>query len=96
MINPSYWLALPWETRLKLADAFEMKKLTGTIVEDNRVVEDGYTKALYPTFTIERMQEFTGLKSKDVYELFQACVDKVEGKQPEPTEEEPVKKTRKK
>lgn len=97
MINPAYWLALSWETRYKLAEAFGMKKVSGTVVEDNRVVEDGYCKVLYPTFTVERMQDFTGSKSKDVYELFQLCVDKVEDKVQEPqTEGEPVKKSKKK
>ncbi len=78
MVNYFYWLEKPWETRLKLAEAFELKRVAGTVVENGRVVSDGFSQEeIYKALTIEKMQEFTGSDETNPVKLFDLCVEKV-------------------
>ncbi len=77
MLSRAIWLGLPVETRMKIATIFNMKKTTGTEVFGTRVVCDGYTEESFQVITIEKLQEVTGKKSTDFYELFNLLVNQI-------------------
>lgn len=82
------WLKLPYETRLKLAEIFELSKSKGSHVEqmgsESIVRSDGHTHEDLAVITLEKMYAFLGLAydptntETDFPTLFHAVVAKVE------------------
>ena len=79
MLNYHYWINLKADVREKVAQALNMPKSGGVEIVNNQLVSDGHTaKDLYATITVENLQKHTGLKSKDIYELFEEFVKQIE------------------
>jgi len=78
MLSQSYWLQLSQETRQKVAQALNINRSGGSIVEGNRVVSDGYTPDDLYEVKIEKLQQFTGSDSTDFYKLFDLAVKMIE------------------
>jgi len=77
MISQAYWLGLSKETRLKLAELFDLSRSTFTHVEGNTVVSDGYSLRDLAGITKEKMQEYTGETHDDFYKLLEATIEKL-------------------
>ncbi len=72
------WSSLPIVTRIKLADAFGIKKTGPTHVSDNHVQSDGYRIADVETaLSVEALQEFTNSRSPDQSELWALTLQKI-------------------
>ncbi len=70
------------ETRIQLRDIFHIPKSQGSWVENNVVRSDGHTHTDLEAITVEKMQAYLGsgfTSETDFVELFNACVEKVEG-----------------
>ena len=80
MISKLYWLSLKPETRKNLAVFLEIPKTSGVIVEDGRVMGDGYTDDDLATVTLVKLQEYMGSTETDFLKLFQLLIDRLEGK----------------
>ncbi len=87
------WLSLPRETRAKLVVLFNIPRSGENIVRtasvspqgniQGEVTSDGHSaKDLY-AITIEKMQEYTGIISPDFYFLFDATLNRLDGKEVE-------------
>lgn len=77
------WLSLTAEQRASLKVLFQIPRSSGTLVEDNRVVTDGYTHPDLAHITVEKMQDFTGkTKEEDFYKLFSLTLEKVDADRP--------------
>lgn len=99
------WLALPTETRHKLEKLFNMPK-TGEVVvnigaispEGNisgNATSDGHKAGDLYAISIEKMQEFTGSKSKDFYALFNETVSQLNGPVVPMPDERPIEMRKK-
>lgn len=85
LITPPIWLMAKPETRAALAKEFGLKRSgspVGTTVGGKyRVDSDGYTVDDLRRVNVHSMGKFLGEGATgDVFDLFQACVDKVEGR----------------
>lgn len=78
LLSQSVWLELPKPTRAKIAALFEFPEKgniqtmygpTGPVV-----ISDGYGYDALKLITMERMQELTGSKSDNFYQLFKKIV----------------------
>lgn len=83
-INTTQWLMVKKETREQIARDLNLSKRGGCIVEDGRVLSDGYTHDDLSGITVEKLQEATGIMGDDLFELFGFLVDKIENPK-EPT-----------
>ncbi|MGH7249349.1 MAG: hypothetical protein ACREGC_00060 [Minisyncoccia bacterium] len=85
------WLAIAMPTRLKLREIFNIPKSRGSLVEGNVVKSDGTTYEDLKHITIEKMQTYLGVNTKDFIKLFNSCVEKIEeqDKELEPKEPQP-------
>ena len=79
-MNPHDWLSLPIETRLKLKEAFSIKRSGGTHVAGGVVQTDGYTPKDLSVLNITTLKEYTGLESDNFVELFKATLIKLENR----------------
>lgn len=68
------WLKLPSEVRYRLTEIFEIPRSTGTVVEGNRVLTDGYTNEDLGEVTIEKMQVYLQSEETDFIKLFDAVL----------------------
>jgi hypothetical protein len=91
MFQYSHWMKLPIITRYKIAEAFGIEKKKSTHVANDQIVDDGfYIQDVESALTVESMRTFTGIESDNIEILWQAMVDKIEGKEvevPEPVQE---------
>lgn len=79
MLRYSKWLELPFATRVKLAEIFDLKRVGAVEVASNQVVKDGYSlKELEEKITTDTMQAyldtFDGGEDDDI--LFDLVVEK--------------------
>ena len=88
MLSRLKWLELPWDTRLKISQVFEIPKRGGTIVEGHRVVTDGFRDDDLALLTIERLQAYLHCDSTDFYALFDELAYKLNANYVEPIEAE--------
>lgn len=76
------WLALPIETRVKLAIMFGISKTGRTVVDyraDGAVVtQDGYTPDDLRALTVEKMQEKLMTEETDFYALVETVVENID------------------
>jgi hypothetical protein len=73
------WMALPKETKEKLAGVFHIPKRGTVHVSDGQIVEDGYMKEdLVQCLNLEAMQKYSKSKKADFIGLLTACVRRVE------------------
>jgi hypothetical protein len=82
MIAYQYWLGLDSATREKLANQFGVRASGGTEVMDGRVIRDRYSPQDVSLITCEKMCEFAGIKTKDIYEALEATINKLNDVQP--------------
>lgn len=81
MILYSRWIALPLPTRNKLAELFSIIKKGSTEVSSNIVKYDGYIiEDIEKALTKEAMEKFLGFTFNTPELLWEAMVNKVEGK----------------
>lgn len=79
----SRWMALPLTTKALLAKEFGFAKTGPTHVADNRVVADGYkVDDVENAMDIEAIRRYVGESIADYDALWQAMIDKVEGRTP--------------
>lgn len=77
----SDWCQLPLVTRIKIADAFGIKKTSATHVANNYVQSDGYAvKDIEKALNIPTLQAFLETEEKEPRVLWTMLVDKIEGK----------------
>lgn len=77
----SKWLALPLPLRMKLAQEFGIAKTGSTHVQGSEILSDGFkVQDVENTLSIEALQVFTELKSKDVDVLWAATLEKADPK----------------
>lgn len=79
IIAYSVWLGIPKEERYKIAEAFNLSKTGAMEVMDGRIVSDYYSPTDVASLSVERMCEFAGIKTNDVYEAFTAVRNKLNG-----------------
>lgn len=80
-ISPMEWLRVIPETRLFLADHFNIKRSGSTQVEQRGeayVVSDGFTPTDLEGLTVEKMQEYLGSKESNVHVLFELLVNAIQ------------------
>lgn len=84
MMLYSRWCALSLPTRNKLAEAFGIVKKGSTEVSSNVVRHDGYlVEDIEKAMTSKAMEEFLGLTFPDAEILWNAVVDRIEGREVE-------------
>lgn len=82
-ISYSRWQQLPLHTRVLLSKQFGFTKIGPTHVSDNRIQSDGYKfEDVEKSMNIAAMQGYLSTDESDVHQLFDLCVDKVEGREP--------------
>lgn len=91
-ITTSQWLLLPFEVRQYLVTEFKIPRSSYTLVQDNKVMADGYTHDDLATITIEKMQHFTGSKETNFYTLFDQVFAVIEEKRQAKTQLELTRK----
>jgi hypothetical protein len=72
------WLELDRDMRTRFVEIFDIKKSGYTEVEDGRVVTDGHWGSDLMAITVEKMQEYTGLKDENFIDLINAVIIKIE------------------
>lgn len=86
-ISYAAWLSLPVKTRAKLAALFDLQKSGDSVVHVGAMIngnisaeqtQDGYTPKDLQVITLERLQEVTGKKSDNFYELFGKIVENID------------------
>lgn len=84
MILYSRWVALSLPTRNKIAEAFGITKKHSTQVDSNVVKHDGYViEDIEVALTKEAMEKFLGFTFPTPELLWEAVVNKVEGREVE-------------
>lgn len=81
------WLALSPDVRGELKKIFNIPRSSGTVLEDNRVVTDGYTHPDLANITIEKMQDYLKIghiPTDEFYGLFTQVLEKIEAEMPAP------------
>lgn len=82
LLSQSFWLALPIETRTKLALLFDMPEKGNVEVsygpEGPKVISDGYGYEHLKLITIERMNEILGTEYSDFYATFGVLIDNLD------------------
>ena len=94
MISQIRWLQESEPVRAKLTEQFNLVKSGGRTVENNKLVSDGISgEELYTKFSVKALQDFTGITSTDVYELFAVAVEIAKAEiEPKKKNEEPISK----
>lgn len=95
MIPYSKWIALPLQTRIKIAGELKLEKKGSTEVFNNEVIKDGYVmKEVEVALSLPSLQAYFSSIDTDVAFLFENLVRKVNGfpmsvkeKKPEPKPE---------
>lgn len=81
MLSISYWLDLPQETRSNIAKAMGISKSGGAVVENGRVMCDGFTQDDLDKITLGKLQTYLGSTDMNFYDLFERAIDKANGKE---------------
>lgn len=90
MFMYSSWMRLPLTTRALLATQFGFSKTGSTHVQDNVVVADGYRIGdIEAALNLAAIQKYVGSTDTDMMVLWQMMVDKIEGRAPVVTHDEP-------
>lgn len=75
------WRGLSLVTRAVLAKEFGFSKVGPTHVVDNRIESDGYKlDDVERSLNIDAIQKYTGVESTDMQVLWNAMIDKAEGR----------------
>lgn len=75
------------ELRYKIAELFNIPRTGAMEVMDGRITQDYYSPTDVASLTTEKMNEWTGVKTNDVYMALEAVVNKLNGNTQ--TKEEP-------
>lgn len=76
----SQWRSIPLHVRHLIAAQFGIAKSGPTHVVDNRVESDGYkVEEIEANLTLESLQEYTGSESANMFFLWEAMLDKIQG-----------------
>lgn len=76
-LTTTQWLELPIEVRLRLKEIFGIPRSEGTLVQDNKVVSDGYNHRDLSVVTIGAMQGYLKVTEGDFYQLFDAVITQI-------------------
>lgn len=74
------WLQLPFEVRQHLVAEFRIPRSSYTLVQDNKVLSDGYTHEDLAHITVEKMKAFTGSNETNFFTLFDQVLAVIEEK----------------
>lgn len=87
------WVGLPQVTRDRLKEIFNLRRDEGSIVNDGKLVSDGFSDEALTSINVESMQRFTGSKLKDFVELFKLTLTMLDKKPEDAVAEvvEPIK-----
>ena len=80
------WLSLPISTRMRLVQIFNIPRSQGSLVQDNKVMSDGYTHNDLMHISVEKMQKLLDSDEKDFFKLFADIIADIEAQ----TEKVPV------
>jgi len=80
------WLSLPISTRMRLVQLFHIPRSQGSLVQDNKVMSDGYTHNDLMHISVEKMQKLLDSDEKDFFKLFSDIIADIEAQ----TEKVPV------
>lgn len=73
------WLELDWKVRTQLSKDLEVAKSKDAELFDGVIISDGRTQEdIDQSLTLEKLQEYTGSKKADVFELFKVAIQKAE------------------
>lgn len=92
-LTTTQWLALPHETRMKLREVFHIPRSEGTIMQDNKVLSDGYNHRDLSVISIAAMQGYLGDTPDagvEFYALFDRVLDKIHADTIQAPDETPV------
>lgn len=77
IINMHLWVSLPNEVRHRIRVLFSIPRSSSTVVNDGKIETDGTTYEDFKHLTIEKMQNYLGSKSSNLYELFDQVVARI-------------------
>lgn len=78
----SKWLSLPINTRIKIANQFNIQKRGSTEVVDNQIKSDGYAiKEIEEALNIDAIQTYLEVQETDMMTLWIWLIDKIEGRE---------------
>jgi hypothetical protein len=72
------WMQASQEVRLKMREIFGIVQSSHTEVAGGVLITDGVTHKDLESLSVEKMQDFTGLEGKTIYDLFRETVSKIE------------------
>lgn len=77
-LNTAQWISLPYKTRQKLVEIFDIPRSKFTEVEGNVIVTDGHTNQDLEAITVEAMQGYLlDTIEEDFFKLFHRVLDAV-------------------
>ncbi len=77
-LNTVQWISLPITTRMRLVQLFNIPRSSGSLVQDNKVISDGYTHNDLLHISVEKMQKLLDTDEKDFFVLFEQVVKTLE------------------
>ncbi len=77
-LNTVQWVSLPIDIRMRLVQLFNIPRSSGSLVQDNKVVSDGYTHNDLMHISVEKMQKLLDTDEKDFFVLFEQVVKTLE------------------
>lgn len=79
LVTQYHWLQLPYELRSVLVEVFNIPKSSGVVMQDSKVLTDGYTQEDLKHITTDKMKEYVGTDvDVDFNELFELTIKKAE------------------
>jgi hypothetical protein len=75
------WLSLPINTRMRLVKVFGIPRSQGSLVQDNKVMSDGYTHTDLMRISVESMQKFLDSDEKDFFKLLDDVIATLEAEE---------------
>lgn len=85
MILYSKWLALPLQTRHKIAEQFKIPRTGYTQVNSNVIVHDGFdVKDIENSLNLVDVQDYLNTEEENVDKLWEMLLNKIDGKEVEP------------
>ena len=75
------WLQIPLEIRAKLVEIFKIPRSSGTVVQDNTVLTDGYTHDDLAKLTVEILQQYTNSEEKEFFKLINLVIENLSEKE---------------
>lgn len=77
-LSPNQWLEFSRPVRERLAEIFSIPKSKGALVENNKVLSDGYTFEDLTAITVPKMQEYLSSEELDFMQLLTNTVSKIQ------------------